>query len=227
MTHKTSPASKQSGRSMIEMLGVLAIVGILSVTAIKSISKAMHKHKMNRETENIITTIQTIHLLGANEKNYLFVSVSKNQWNQSLPNTFNYNPWESNLFGGKYKYGSHHPFCDSNNDYCYPKAMKNKAFLFGITHVDPTFCMELLTINWTHFAGGLIGMSVSDNNEHMRAGVNAAWCQNLHKNNETTPLYESEEYRICPEDMPLNPQQAAEVCYYSDKAKYIVTWKYW
>lgn len=39
--------SHQSGRSMIEMLGVLAIIGVLSIGGIAGYSKAMHKHKMN------------------------------------------------------------------------------------------------------------------------------------------------------------------------------------
>lgn len=39
------------GRSMIEMLGVLAIVGILSVGGIAGLSKAMMKYKLNRLTE--------------------------------------------------------------------------------------------------------------------------------------------------------------------------------
>ena len=38
----------QKGRSMVEMLGVLAIVGVLSVGAIAGYSKAMFKYKINK-----------------------------------------------------------------------------------------------------------------------------------------------------------------------------------
>ncbi len=41
----------QSGRSMVEMLGVLAIVGVLSVGAISGYSKAMFKYKLNKQAE--------------------------------------------------------------------------------------------------------------------------------------------------------------------------------
>ncbi|MBP3686815.1 MAG: type II secretion system protein [Alphaproteobacteria bacterium] len=41
------------GRSMIEMLGVLAIVGILSVGGISAFQKAMSKHKINQVTEEL------------------------------------------------------------------------------------------------------------------------------------------------------------------------------
>ena len=37
----------QIGRSMIEMLGVLAIIGVLSVGGLAGYSKAMHKYKVN------------------------------------------------------------------------------------------------------------------------------------------------------------------------------------
>ena len=39
------------GRSMVEMLGVLAIIGVLSVGAISGYSKAMLKYKLNKQTE--------------------------------------------------------------------------------------------------------------------------------------------------------------------------------
>lgn len=41
----------QIGRSMIEMLGVLAIIGVLSVGSIAGYSKAMMKYKMNKHAE--------------------------------------------------------------------------------------------------------------------------------------------------------------------------------
>lgn len=38
----------ENGRSMIEMLGVLAIIGVLSVSGIAGYSKAMEKFKRNK-----------------------------------------------------------------------------------------------------------------------------------------------------------------------------------
>ncbi len=42
---------QEKGRSMVEMLGVLAIIGVLSVGAISGYSKAMFKYKLNRQAE--------------------------------------------------------------------------------------------------------------------------------------------------------------------------------
>ena len=44
---------KEQGRSMVEMLGVLAIIGVLSVGAIAGYSKAMMKYKLNKQAEQI------------------------------------------------------------------------------------------------------------------------------------------------------------------------------
>ena len=42
-----------SGRSMVEMLGVLAIIGVLSVGAMSGYAKAMLKYKLNKQSEQI------------------------------------------------------------------------------------------------------------------------------------------------------------------------------
>ena len=42
-----------TGRSMVEMLGVLAIVGVLSVGAIAGYSKAMMKYRLNKHAESL------------------------------------------------------------------------------------------------------------------------------------------------------------------------------
>ena len=47
----------EKGRSMVEMLGVLAIIGVLSVGAISGYSKAMMKYKLNKQAEQLSTLI--------------------------------------------------------------------------------------------------------------------------------------------------------------------------
>ena len=48
---KSECDSLYAGRSMVEMLGVLAIIGVLSVGAIAGYSKAMMKYKLNKQAE--------------------------------------------------------------------------------------------------------------------------------------------------------------------------------
>ena len=45
--------NEQSGRSMVEILGVLAIIGVLSVGGIAGYSKAMNKFKINKTSDQI------------------------------------------------------------------------------------------------------------------------------------------------------------------------------
>ena len=44
---------QEKGRSMVEMLGVLAIIGVLSVGAMNGYSKAMFKYKLNKQAEQV------------------------------------------------------------------------------------------------------------------------------------------------------------------------------
>ena len=48
---------RECGRSMVEMLGVLAIIGVLSVGAIAGYSKAMMKYKLNKQAEQLSTLV--------------------------------------------------------------------------------------------------------------------------------------------------------------------------
>ena len=50
----------QSGRSMVEMLGVLAIIGVLSVGSIAGYSSAMYKYKLNKQSQQLNQIINTV-----------------------------------------------------------------------------------------------------------------------------------------------------------------------
>ena len=60
----------QCGRSMIEMLGVLAIIGVLSVGGIAGYSKAMTKFKTNTVLSQFSTIINNIQTLYIQQKDF-------------------------------------------------------------------------------------------------------------------------------------------------------------
>ncbi len=62
--------NNQSGRSMIEMLGVLAIIGVLSVGGIAGYSKAMYKYKLTKVQDQITMLLMNIRSAYASSKNY-------------------------------------------------------------------------------------------------------------------------------------------------------------
>lgn len=65
----------EKGRSMIEMLGVLAIVGVLSVGGIAGYSKAMGKYKTNQLIAQITEMVIGIRTLYTSQKSYEGISV--------------------------------------------------------------------------------------------------------------------------------------------------------
>ncbi len=62
--------NNQSGRSMIEMLGVLAIVGVLSVGGIAGYSKAMAKFKMSKTTDQVSMMVANARTTYGNSNNF-------------------------------------------------------------------------------------------------------------------------------------------------------------
>ena len=68
--------NEQTGRSMIEMLGVLAIVGVLSVGGIAGYSKAMAKFKIGKTQDQIMNIVNNIRTLYGAEPNYAGLNVT-------------------------------------------------------------------------------------------------------------------------------------------------------
>ncbi|MBO6281172.1 MAG: hypothetical protein J6N49_01430 [Alphaproteobacteria bacterium] len=67
---KLQAGAAQSGRSMIEMLGVLAIIGVLSVGGIAGYSKAMMQYKINKSVDQITQIVANIRTLYSGQKGY-------------------------------------------------------------------------------------------------------------------------------------------------------------
>lgn len=60
----------QNGRSMIEMLGVLAIIGVLSVGGISGYSRAMAKYKLTKAQDQITMLLMNIRTAYATSPSY-------------------------------------------------------------------------------------------------------------------------------------------------------------
>ncbi|MBQ8670930.1 MAG: type II secretion system protein, partial [Alphaproteobacteria bacterium] len=71
---KNFEIKNQNGRSMIEMLGVLAIIGVLSVGGIAGYSKAMMKYRINKTIEQITLIAGNVRAFWGPQKNYIGVS---------------------------------------------------------------------------------------------------------------------------------------------------------
>ncbi len=73
----------QTGRSMVEMLGVLAIIGVLSVGGIAGYSKAMTKFKITKTFDQVSMTVANIRTLYSGQRNYSGLATS-NAYNMGV-----------------------------------------------------------------------------------------------------------------------------------------------
>jgi len=62
--------NNENGRSMVEMLGVLAIIGVLSAGGLAGYSKAMFKHKLNNTMDQITMLVTNIRTMYGTQGNY-------------------------------------------------------------------------------------------------------------------------------------------------------------
>ncbi len=95
----------ENGRSMVEMLGVLAIIGVLSVGAISGYSKAMFKYKLNKQAESFSMLLnEAIMLLPDLERHYGKNVTTRNNLNDFfykanlLPDGMTYNAADNRIY---------------------------------------------------------------------------------------------------------------------------------
>jgi type II secretory pathway pseudopilin PulG len=154
----------EQGRSMIEMLGVLAIVGVLSVGGIAGYSKAMNKFKTNKLIEQVNMISTNVRTLYASQKNYSDLTngvairtgilpnemVATNASQVTTPSTF-LSGGITNAFSGGVFVG--------------PAGVKTDddagAFIIAMDKIPEAACVSIATTEWGGDAGGgLLAMSI-------------------------------------------------------------------
>ena len=134
--------SCQSGRSMIEMLGVLAIVGVLSIGGIAGYSKAMKKIRSEKVTAQLNEVIITIRNLFINQNGYEGISpqmlintnlIPKDMYDASLEENLTL----KNAFGGEILI-----FLSKD------LAGQPSAFEIYATGLDQDTCIMMATLDW-------------------------------------------------------------------------------
>ncbi len=147
----------ESGRSMIEMLGVLAIIGVLSVGGIAGYSKAMNKFKTNKVADQVSMLVANIKTMYAQQNTYeglsnetaislgvvpdeLVVKKTENKVTTTeLLNSFN---------GPVFIFAS-----DSTS------GGDNKAFTIEFNNLSKEACITLATNDWgSGYSSGLIAL---------------------------------------------------------------------
>ncbi|MBR2137149.1 MAG: hypothetical protein IJ852_04220 [Alphaproteobacteria bacterium] len=146
----------QNGRSMIEMLGVLAIIGVLSVGGIAGYSKAMQKYRTNKTIDMVTQLANGIRTLYAGRNNYNGLSAqvvykakiisgldSANVAPSSVNLGDSYEITASNPFGGDIVVSTGNPAW----------GVDNKSFVISLTDIPEDACIEILSQDWGDSSG--------------------------------------------------------------------------
>ena len=193
--------SEESGRSMVEMLGVLAIVGVLSVGGIAGYSQAMSKFKVTKAMDQVQTIITNIRTLYASQRKYSKFNAQQAQamgilTEESIDGTKGLNP-----FGG-------HIYFDVADD--------NRTFTITYTGLTGEACVKMATADWgADQSSGLRGMGVGEisaSDATKVVGVTHAWA------NSTEANYTGKKA------LPVTVNDAATLC--GNAQKGAVTWYY-
>lgn len=144
--------NNQSGRSMIEMLGVLAIIGVLSVGGIAGYSKAMLKFKINKTIDQISMTVTNIRTLYAQQPNYHGLT-HELAYNMGIIDDAMKGSGSSivNPFGGTVEIAP--AASDAQNS--------EGAFIVTINGLPKEACVAVATNDWgSNYSSGLLGIGV-------------------------------------------------------------------
>ena len=162
----------QSGRSMVEMLGVLAIIGVLSVGGISGYSKAMAKYKLTKAQDQITMLLMNIRTAYATSPNYSGLDEKQAGDYNLAPNEMVVKTSSGktaklqNTFGGEVKIGT----VGTGDTY----------FWIQLQALGKEACRTLLSSDWG--ADGLVGIwaaataSGSSSGATCANAANTSWC---------------------------------------------------
>ena len=152
----------ENGRSMVEMLGVLAIIGVLSVGGIAGYSKAMNKYKINKTTDQVSTLVANIRTLFSSQGDYEGLNNGQAIKFGVVPNdmytaadTYASNADITNAFGGAVTIEA---------DVARKDRTEKEAFVITYTGLSSEACVTVATGDWgSGQASGLIGIAAGKN----------------------------------------------------------------
>ncbi|MCQ2735302.1 MAG: hypothetical protein MJ212_05085 [Alphaproteobacteria bacterium] len=192
-----------SGRSMVEMMGVLAIASVLSIGGLAGYTKMMNQYKINKSIEQISNMAAKISTIGSQSSSYEGLS------NQSAVK-FNAVPSEAvigngtsleNAFGGAIVISSAPLFSDGTD---------TLAYTITYTGLPEDVCIALGSHDWAHGSNmSLIGVGVAPSADGAISAANKLY--------QKCPGQSGGGYAVACSDgsavkVPLRVSVAAETC---------------
>ena len=147
----------QFGKSMIEMLGVLAIIGVLSVGGIAGYSKAMTKFKTNKVADNVSMLVANIKTAYAQQNTYTDLNNANAVSIGVVPDELVVK--DSNGAYSKLLNAFNGSVYISQSDSTNPN--DGKAFIIEFGSLSKEACIALATNDWgAGYSSGLIALQV-------------------------------------------------------------------
>lgn len=190
--------NEQSGRSMVEMLGVLAIIGVLSIGGISGYSKAMSKFRINKTLDQVSMLVMNIRSLFASSLDYTGL-------NNELAYTMGIIPGEMLAKSGEAPTGDG-GVVNAFQGEVIIKEGEDTAREFTISYAGLTqeACISIATADWGSQAGsGLKSISVGGTE------------------------YASETAGETGETLPINIKEASKSCGTSSNSTATIEWTYY
>ena len=148
--------TNENGRSMVEMLGVLAIIGVLSVGGIAGYSKAMNKYKINKTTDQVSMLVANIRTIFSSQGDYEGLTNTQAKKFGVVPNDMYTNASNStitNAFNGAVKIAAAGGRGSGDNE----------AFTITYDGLTQEACVTIVTGDWgSGQASGLIGIAAKN-----------------------------------------------------------------
>ena len=156
-----SKATEQSGRSMVEMLGVLAIVGVLSIGGISGYSKAMAKYKVNKTLDQISMLVTNIRSTYGNQNSYEGLTVK---------NLISFNLVDKDMSLGSSS-SIYNPYSGAIT---IATADGDRSFTIKYASIPRDACANIVSSNWgDSAASGLVSIEVGSA-KHNWSGTGAS-----------------------------------------------------
>lgn len=144
----------QSGRSMIEMLGVLAIIGVLSVGGLAGYSKMMMQYKINAAMQQINIIAAKLSAVGSQTSSYSGLDNASAIKFGAIPDDAMSGSDLVNPFGGSIAISSSFLLEDKSD---------TQAYTITYSKLPEEACLALASTNWNKAkSSSLLGIGVGN-----------------------------------------------------------------
>ena len=209
------------GRSMIEMLGVLAIIGVLSVGGIAGYSKAMEQFKINKFIDQVSQIVVNTQTLYAQQKDYNGLHADVAISMGIIPDNLGTLDNSSNFSQFKKRFDN----LPWSNTYMELEGVgSRKLFMISLYGSLPEkVCTTLASQNWGTSSTGLVSVTVNG------PGASPQWDGGIGTNGGCHAQYNSDYTQcssctdndasvVCTKDhsIPMSPSLASQICQQCD-----------